>query len=652
VGGVLAGRYRVDRLIDEGAMGRVYEGHHLLMQKRVAIKVLKKALTRVPEVVARFEREAQAAANIGHEHVAAATDFGRTEDGSVFLVMEYIEGQNLRHAIARGPMDVSRVLHITSQILSALSAAHKLDIVHRDLKPENVMLLAAEKDADFVKVLDFGVAKVPIEVGTGGSGDSQQITRAGMVFGTPDYMAPEQALAQNVDGRADLFSVGVMLFEMLAGVRPYDGGGDLGVLGQQLSQGPPTFQKRVPTLQVPRAVERFVLGLLATEAKTRLPSADAALENVRALIHAERTGMFAAPQPALGKFAEGSAEAWKNLSERMSETGKLVGEKVSETGKLVGEKVSETGKLVSETTKRVGEKVSETGREALSRAPAIPTTRAIWLERAKSVPKKTWAVAGGVLALGLVVALAWPSDSVDPIVVGPKPETSAAPSPSADAPSSELAPEMARDAALEKARQEGLPALAKLTRSYPDDALVWASFAQAQTDAGEFAASVHSVQKSLTLDPKAANLAPNATALKAAAQVNVSSAPAFKLLTGPMEARGAEIVYDLASSTETSMALKQQALLWLTSKRFAQVSTPALAVAGDLLIAKSCEARRGLLLRAKNVGGKRSLALLKEYRAGRGCGADEPTPCNACLVETPLLGQAISELEKRVSSSE
>src|SRR5688500_474935 len=218
LGTVLAERYRLHSLLGEGGMGKVYAAEHVLMKKRLAVKVLHRELTLVPEVVARFEREAMAAANIDHPNVAAATDFGRLADGSVFLVLEFVQGRSLREEIALGPMAVERALHIARQIGSGLRGAHLHGIVHRDLKPENIMLVEKEGDPDFVKVLDFGVAKVPIgEVPTQGT----PISRAGMVFGTPEYMAPEQALGEPVDGRADLYALGVMLFEMLAGERPF-----------------------------------------------------------------------------------------------------------------------------------------------------------------------------------------------------------------------------------------------------------------------------------------------------------------------------------------------------------------------------------------------------------------------------------------------
>src|ERR1017187_9180651 len=209
IGTLLADRYRLFSLLRQGGVGRVYLAEHALMRKRVAVKILHRELTQVPEVVARFEREAMAAANIDHTNVAAATDFGKLPDGSVFLVLEYVQGRSLRELIDEGPLLIERALHVAQQMTSALVTAHALGIVHRDLKPENVMLVEKGGDPDFVKVLDFGIAKVPVqEVSDRGSiRPAKVITRVGMIFGTPEYMAPEQALGQNVDARADLYAL-------------------------------------------------------------------------------------------------------------------------------------------------------------------------------------------------------------------------------------------------------------------------------------------------------------------------------------------------------------------------------------------------------------------------------------------------------------
>src|SRR4051812_27198545 len=168
IGTTISERYRIEKLLGEGGMGAVYQAEHTLMRKRMAIKVLHPEMTRLPEVVARFEREAMAAAHIDHPHVVTATDFGKLADGSFFLALEFVEGKSLREVIALGRLELGRALHIGRQIAAALSRAHALKIVHRDLKPENVMLVEREGDSNFVKVLDFGIAKVQIgEFATG-----------------------------------------------------------------------------------------------------------------------------------------------------------------------------------------------------------------------------------------------------------------------------------------------------------------------------------------------------------------------------------------------------------------------------------------------------------------------------------------------------
>jgi serine/threonine protein kinase len=287
---LLADRYRIIGLIGTGRMGRVYAAEHRLLRKKLAIKVLHPDLLNVPEVTARFEREAMAAANIGHPNVVTATDFGRLPEGSLFLALEFVEGRTLRSELGIGALGPSRSLHVTRQVASALGASHGLGIVHRDLKPENVMLVRREDDADFVKVLDFGIARFSDPTNRFGG---NAITRPSTVFGTPEYMAPEQALAQTVDGRADLFSLGVMLFEMVTGVRPYDATSTGGVLSQQLSGPPPSLLSRVPTNELTLALDAVVSRLLAR-------SPDARFQTAEALLAALDAANTSAPVPASG----------------------------------------------------------------------------------------------------------------------------------------------------------------------------------------------------------------------------------------------------------------------------------------------------------------------------------------------------------------
>ena len=287
IGSTISDRYLIERLLGEGGMGAVYQAEHTLMRKRMAIKVLHPEMTRLPEVVARFEREAMAAAHIDHPHVVTATDFGKLEDGSFFLALEFVEGASLREVVAQGRLELGRSLHIARQIAGALQRAHSLKIVHRDLKPENVMLVERDGDPDFVKVLDFGIAKVQMgELGTNDRAGPEQnvLTQAGMVYGTPEYMAPEQALGQPVDARADLYALGVMTYEMLTGHRPFEADSKVALLGMQVTAPVPAMITKCPDCNVPLEVEVLIGRLLAKEASERIADAKEVIESITVIL--------------------------------------------------------------------------------------------------------------------------------------------------------------------------------------------------------------------------------------------------------------------------------------------------------------------------------------------------------------------------------
>jgi serine/threonine-protein kinase len=247
--------------------------------------VLHKQLTHLDEVVARFEREAIAAANIGNPHVATATDFGRLDDGSFYLVLEYLSGKSLASLLKEGPLPTERALGIALQICRALEAAHAAGIVHRDLKPDNVMLIDKQGQQDYVKVLDFGIAKVPVDADRSGA----NLTRVGVVFGTPGYMSPEQSVGQVVDHRTDLYALGVILYEMLASRLPFDTDNLPELLAKQVASTPPPLPDHVDS-----AVSALVMRLLDKTADARPRDA----EEVRRLLEELRAGEpAAAPDP-------------------------------------------------------------------------------------------------------------------------------------------------------------------------------------------------------------------------------------------------------------------------------------------------------------------------------------------------------------------
>ncbi|MFW6058097.1 MAG: protein kinase domain-containing protein, partial [Persicimonas sp.] len=270
-GRLLSERYRIEGSLGRGGMGEVYRAEHTLMKKTVAVKVMLPEVVGHGEAVERFRREAQAAAHIDHQHVCVATDFGEMEEGGFFLVMEYLEGNTLDETlVCVERFEPARALHITEQICAALEQAHKLGVVHRDLKPENIMLVERDGDHDYVKIMDFGVARVRI----GEDGSSSKITQAGRIYGTPHYMAPEQAAgSEHIDHRADLYSLGVMLFEMLTGTLPFVDKNPAKVMAMHMTEDPPSIRKRMPQSGVPRRLDTLIQKLMAKEPEDRPASA-------------------------------------------------------------------------------------------------------------------------------------------------------------------------------------------------------------------------------------------------------------------------------------------------------------------------------------------------------------------------------------------
>jgi serine/threonine-protein kinase len=294
IGTVLVGRYRIDELLGSGGMGAVYRAEHLHMRKTFAVKVLHPEMTHRAEVVARFEREAIAAARIEHPHVTSATDFGRLDDGSFYLVLEYIQGTSLRELLQKQQrLPATRALHIARQIAEALGAAHQLGIVHRDLKPDNVMLIAKDGEADFVKVLDFGLAKVQLE------DQKQKLTQMGSIFGTPEYMAPEQAQGAEVDARGDLYTLGIVVYEMLAGNNPFAAEDMMAVLMSQLTLDPPPLPDDIE----PR-VSELVMGLLRKLPAQRPQSAAELIAQLDGIIGIPESQKSAAAAAAVPKPEE------------------------------------------------------------------------------------------------------------------------------------------------------------------------------------------------------------------------------------------------------------------------------------------------------------------------------------------------------------
>jgi len=259
LGQVLAGKYRIDERLSEGGMGTVYRGTHVLMDKTVAVKVLRASLAADEKIVARFSREARAASKILHPHAISVTDFGEDEKGTVFLVMEFLGGQTLKELIRNeGPMPLPRVVEIMRQVGGALDEAHGQGVVHRDLKSDNIMMLGTP-GADYAKVLDFGIAKIKEPDGEYDPG----LTSPDLVIGTPQYMSPEQcSQSPDIDARSDIYSLGVIIYEMLVGHVPFTGESPTAIMLKHLQHPAPSILDERPDLPpgvvnvVSRALEK------------------------------------------------------------------------------------------------------------------------------------------------------------------------------------------------------------------------------------------------------------------------------------------------------------------------------------------------------------------------------------------------------------
>jgi len=271
IGKTFRGTYFVQRKIGEGGMGVVYQAMHVALDIPVALKILRRALLSDPAVVQRFHREARAASRLRHPQVVAVTDFGQTDDGALYMVMEYIAGKSLARLISEEyPLPEERVVRIGAQILAALEEAHAGQVLHRDLKPENVMVEARRDEPDAVKVLDFGIAKIQLP------GDGQgTLTQAGLVCGTPGYMSPEQWGGQPLDARSDLYSLGVTLYEMLTGKLPFEQSTPLEMVRRHLTERPQPPSARRPERTFSPALEELVMRTIAVDREARPESAAA-----------------------------------------------------------------------------------------------------------------------------------------------------------------------------------------------------------------------------------------------------------------------------------------------------------------------------------------------------------------------------------------
>ena len=631
VGGILAGRYRIDRQIGEGGMGAVYLAEHVHMRKVVAVKVLHREMTFLPEVVARFEREAVAAARIEHPHVAAATDFGRLDDGAFYLVLEYVEGQSLRQLLDDGgPLPPDAALHVAVQIADALSAAHAAGIVHRDLKPDNVMLIVRDNDPYFVKVLDFGIAKIEL------SETQNQLTQMGSVFGTPEYMAPEQASGTPVDARADLYTLGVIIYEMLSGRTPFSDDDLVVVLTRQMTSEPPALPQGIE----PR-VAALVMQLLAKSPDERPQTAQDVIARIDACASVVMgSSPLSALVPVTPSPDGGVASTTTPASGEVAFDETVLSLSADELARLGSAKTGAGPKRPSPISQLLG--------PLFAKAPGLK--QAVVLG-GQSVP--VWAIAAvGVLFAGLLFLVAF-GVLVASGVSAERPAASG----SAGASSAAMAPAPdENEDLLKRARGGERDALAKLQarpeaqRSAPE----WQALARGLAVIGHAKPSLGAYKKALALDPALSKEPSLQVDVRRAATSAATTREALELAVEQLGSRGADLAYDVWSQTRSSKDQQEVARIAKGVVEGSSVrakATPALLIALDLAKSKTCPSVKALLPRAAQFADVRALSKLRSFNARNGCGFLSLADCYPCLRGGSALTEAIKAAEGRKAPS-
>ncbi|GMV41019.1 MAG: hypothetical protein AMXMBFR64_27350 [Myxococcales bacterium] len=277
-GQTIAGKFKLLSRIGVGAMGSIWRAEQLSLGKIIAVKLLHRHLLADPTLSKRFNREARASARVSHPNAITIFDFGQTEDGLLYIAMELVDGQDLAQVLHEcGPLGAERIVHIMKQVCGALDEAHTKGIIHRDLKPENIMVTQTLREKDFVKVLDFGIAKLQDRAD---SKDSFQ-TMAGIVCGTPEYMSPEQARGEELDARSDLYAMGVILYQLATGKLPFVGDSPIAVVTRHLTEQPRPPRELSP--DIPKVFEGLILRLMHKRRDQRPPNALALLKELEAV---------------------------------------------------------------------------------------------------------------------------------------------------------------------------------------------------------------------------------------------------------------------------------------------------------------------------------------------------------------------------------
>ena len=305
VGRLLAGRYRLEKKIGEGGMGAIYKAVHTEMGRTCAIKLLTLLSPGNDDALARFKREAKMASSIDNPHAVTIYDFGQNEDGTLFLAMEFIDGVPLSRLLSQErALPAGRAVRIASQIAEALSAAHAREIIHRDLKPDNIMVIRKGASQDYVKVLDFGIAK------TVADDNADNLTKTGFVLGTPVYMSPEQLLGERLDARSDIYSLAIIVYEMLSGRLPFEGDNQQSIMMKRITTEPVRISFVAPS--VGEALERAVMNGLKRDPASRTRTVESFAASLNAAVQSGTQILGGRATKQLGEVAL-ETQAWPGV---------------------------------------------------------------------------------------------------------------------------------------------------------------------------------------------------------------------------------------------------------------------------------------------------------------------------------------------------